>query len=527
MNSPQLFQDSPNWNDPQVLEDLEASLLDYWRKGQALENRWGQWQETLQSLAEQPAWKQLAEQSDHIAQSLIAQTLAEIQQQQAQQEALQAQWAPEWAKLNSLAQSDLADLLANQGAAWFEMLEQLPPSLTEHRAFYWDQWLSLLEQAPGREQEQKAQRLRQHLVKAWQWSLFQRQSQLELASIDAARRKLLQVLYQRSQAMEQLQRLFEPKDSEELGRLWDLAEGQWQAKEGSTLEHYADLLKQDATIQSLVKLLGRLQGQAQRQVWHIGKGQTERFSQAQSSEFVGIRQSDDLNHLLPSELIWLSNSLTENLFYQKYLDKKLQTWEQRSKERQESPQAQQQNSPEAEEQGPVLLCLDTSGSMNGRPEQIAKTLCFAVLKMVLQERRDAYLISFSRRIEVLELKAGALPLAEVVKFLNHSFNGGTDIMPALEHSLKILREQPRYQKADILVVSDFVMGSLPPTAKELLQGFQAQGSRFHALCIGDAGNTQVLENFGYQWVYEPYENQKILQLKAKIDALAPDLDNHI
>ena len=49
---------------------------------------------------------------------------------------------------------------------------------------------------------------------------------------------------------------------------------------------------------------------------------------------------------------------------------------------------------EKQEKGPVIICIDTSGSMNGEPEDIAKSLSLFILLECIKEKRSCYIISF-------------------------------------------------------------------------------------------------------------------------------------
>ena len=42
----------------------------------------------------------------------------------------------------------------------------------------------------------------------------------------------------------------------------------------------------------------------------------------------------------------------------------------------------------------------------------------------------------------------------LLQFLQQGFGGGTDFETPLRHALNIIRQQPRYQKADVLMISD-------------------------------------------------------------------------
>lgn len=81
----------------------------------------------------------------------------------------------------------------------------------------------------------------------------------------------------------------------------------------------------------------------------------------------------------------------------------------------------------AAEMGPIILCLDTSGSMVGGREKIAKALALETLRGAHRQRRQAYLYAFSGPMQVqeLELKCDTVSLGPLLDFLSHSFNGGT------------------------------------------------------------------------------------------------------
>ena len=54
--------------------------------------------------------------------------------------------------------------------------------------------------------------------------------------------------------------------------------------------------------------------------------------------------------------------------------------------------------------------------------------------------------------------------------LQQSFYGGTDVAPALRYALQLVKKE-RYEKADVLLISDFVMSHLPD---DVLQSIEKQ-----------------------------------------------------
>ncbi len=58
--------------------------------------------------------------------------------------------------------------------------------------------------------------------------------------------------------------------------------------------------------------------------------------------------------------------------------------------------------PEALERGPIIVALDTSGSMRGAPETIAKAIVLEALRTAEREHRGCKLIAFGAAGELVE-----------------------------------------------------------------------------------------------------------------------------
>ena len=157
---------------------------------------------------------------------------------------------------------------------------------------------------------------------------------------------------------------------------------------------------------------------------------------------------------------------------------------------------------EDEKAGPVIICVDTSGSMKGSPETVAKAVTLYIATRAVSEKRDCFLISFSTGVETLDLSE-KIGIAKVIEFLRRSFHGGTDVSPALTHGIRMM-EDSRYQRSDLLVISDFVMASVPESLHEEIRKAKENKNRFYALSIGDLFLSRRLEEiFDNEWVYDP------------------------
>lgn len=181
------------------------------------------------------------------------------------------------------------------------------------------------------------------------------------------------------------------------------------------------------------------------------KKKQARVPQASRSEVHGTHRSDDVMRMLPSELIHLEDETLEVLFYARLLEKSLLSYELRG-----TTFVQGETSESRKKRtGPVVACLDTSGSMQGGRLLKAKALLLAIATILKKEDRSLHVLLFGGAGELREFAMEAEnKSADLLKFLNQGFGGGTDFQTPLERALTIIREQADYLKADVLMISD-------------------------------------------------------------------------
>jgi uncharacterized protein with von Willebrand factor type A (vWA) domain len=241
---------------------------------------------------------------------------------------------------------------------------------------------------------------------------------------------------------------------------------------------------------------------------------------AHKSDLIGIHESDDLSSLLPSETAFLSDSILQTIFFKKFAEKKLQTFDYQSTSKvnkEKDPKNKSIKAPK-NDKGPFIICVDTSSSMQGMPETVAKTLCFALLKMAIKNNRQCYLISFSTDIQTLNLTDLNQSLEKLLAFLAMSFQGGTDATPSVQEALKQL-ESADYKKADILMISDFVMPNFDETTKQQIQKAKDNHTKFHSLVIGRSQNKYVVTDFDNNWLYNPNNSDSLITLVRNLKRL--------
>lgn len=296
--------------------------------------------------------------------------------------------------------------------------------------------------------------------------------------------------------------------------LWvDLSQGNLTPQNIEEFKRWATYLKEDKGVQEICNLLGKLQqietSEKIKKVESSINIKTPSIDINSKEEITGLRLGKDIDNALPSELALLSNPDTAILFDLKLLESRLLCFEMQGTLMIDKDHSIEIEKPD-KEQGPIILCVDTSGSMYGSPEYIAKAVALFLASQAKKQNRACYMINFSTNIDVFEL-TGKEGISRLIEFLSHSFHGGTDISPALTHAVSILQKEA-YKKADTLVISDFVMNDLPNTTVNAIQQQQNQGNKFYSLIIGDLFMGKgIRSHFNQEWVYNP-QSSKIQEI---------------
>ena len=189
----------------------------------------------------------------------------------------------------------------------------------------------------------------------------------------------------------------------------------------------------------------------------------------------------DLQHRLPMETTILADKETEDLFYLKYASSQLQLFANKPKQESVLKTEKKRNKKLRLEKGPIIVSLDTSGSMSGRPEKVARCLLLQLLRMAKKQKRKCFLITFSVRAECMDLSRPG-SWNRLNRFLNNPFTGGTDGEDMIKNALKMLNTD-NYSMADVLIISDFYFPNPRPQTKELMEIEHNKGTRFYGLQI--------------------------------------------
>ena len=218
-------------------------------------------------------------------------------------------------------------------------------------------------------------------------------------------------------------------------------------------------------------------------------------------ELKGIRHSDRIERMLSSEAQQIRHPVLHKLWRARLAESRLLTFESEAVLIEAVPDPSARHQPQAAQpstqplaRGPMLVCVDTSGSMRGAPENVAKAVVLEVLRVAHREQRACRLIAFGGAGELLEreLELGRDGLSHLLGFIGQSFDGGTDLQAPLERVLELLQGE-RWQNADLLIVSDGEFGCTEAMLRQLDHAKATLGLRVQGVLLGDRETIGLLE----------------------------------
>lgn len=292
----------------------------------------------------------------------------------------------------------------------------------------------------------------------------------------------------------------------ETGFLWDLSIGSLSDQDISQLLKWAEYLRNNKDIENLTDLLGRMYKESYSH--EMGKIQTTYNYKVQKmdinsrEEITGIKLGNDLENLVPQELVYLTDPDISILFDLKYVENRLMCFERQGIQMiiKEETREEETQVDIIEKKGPIIICIDTSGSMSGSPETIAKALTLLLATQAANQKRSCYLINFSSGIETTDLQPPK-GINDLINFLKKSFYGGTDVAPALYEAVRKMTSED-YSKADLLVISDFVLSIQDKKLRDDMLKQKLKENRFYALSIGQCRLESIDDIFDQQWKYD-------------------------
>ncbi|MFC3041564.1 VWA domain-containing protein [Virgibacillus xinjiangensis] len=226
----------------------------------------------------------------------------------------------------------------------------------------------------------------------------------------------------------------------------------------------ADTLAMDTQMEEIADWAGRFKQIAR-------KKQKSKHDKATSRS--GVTLGNNPERLLPSELALYKNEATRTEFLRRFAKRKTRQHDTKGKD--------------TLGQGPIILCLDQSGSMKSLDTQ-SKGFALALMSIAKKQKRDFAFIPFSGSAYKYIFSKGKISGKKMVEVCQNYLGGGTNFEAPLRKGTEVIQTSS-FKQADIIFVTD----GEAPISEEYLQSFKQQkhdkGFQVLSLLIGTKRNT--------------------------------------
>lgn len=199
-------------------------------------------------------------------------------------------------------------------------------------------------------------------------------------------------------------------------------------------------------------------------------------------EVASVERGQDIPRVVPAQLLGLVEPDLSMKFDMDFAERKLMQYRLESK----PPKGR----------GPIVFCIDVSGSMEGDRDIWAKALFAGVAELAIRQKRWCTAIQFDHRITREDLFDPRSPNPlHFMECVAHFSGGSTDFERPLNRALDIIGEQPEFAKADIVFLTDGEAGVYDDTVARL-RAMQAKNPvHVHGILVGGDTRGHTLRNF--------------------------------
>lgn len=215
----------------------------------------------------------------------------------------------------------------------------------------------------------------------------------------------------------------------------------------------------------------------------------------------GVERSERIARMLPIESTLLGHPKLRLIWHARRAERTLLTYEDDDRMEEvvteEAPVWLPDPAPQPEkrqEMGPMLICVDTSGSMQGGAEAVAKATVLEAVRHAHAQKRDCHIFAFGGPDEVVQMRLSvdADGIERITRFLGQAFRGGTDICGPIGRCIEMVGER-EWELADLLLATDGEFGATPELAACLDDAKKTRGLRVQGVLIGDRETIGLLE----------------------------------
>lgn len=278
-----------------------------------------------------------------------------------------------------------------------------------------------------------------------------------------------------------------------MGLSWGTEEGREQTVSSAEKMELASRIATNEKLKLIAKLSGSLKDIADK------KRRTKTLDAF--GELSSIELGNNLARLLPLELQKLAQPELFPLFAKGYYENSLLQYKIIGKEK--------------KSKGPLIVCLDSSGSMAGLPDTWAKAVTAVMGQIAHKDNRHFRVIHFDTRVRRID----DFPPKHhdywklLDSMLSFYSGGGTNWEPALFEAIKCLDNTKSLHKADIVLITDALCDLRQDVLAKLNQHKQHLETNIFSILIGNHNEKNLAKFSDRIWVIKDLSSEASNQIE--------------
>lgn len=194
-------------------------------------------------------------------------------------------------------------------------------------------------------------------------------------------------------------------------------------------------------------------------------------------EPVDVTRGDNLLDLMPESMLYRAKPL-RRLFWADYVDHSLLI--------------RKRQIEEPKKQGPIVVCVDSSGSMRGDRHAWAMATALAYLQIAIEQKRSFAVVHFASSVLRVDrfVKEEKISIDALIKLVSFSSTGGgTSFQEPLGKARDIIRSEKDFKDADIILITDGQCSISDMWEDDFNAWRTASGARTFSILIGMEGDS--------------------------------------
>ena len=239
-----------------------------------------------------------------------------------------------------------------------------------------------------------------------------------------------------------------------------------------------DKLKNSTKLKQLAEIAGRYK------LWAIAQYKSKTKYGVDSLR--GVTQGSDIGKLIPTESMKLQHPTLKKVFKKDLLEGNLLMYNYNHKQK--------------ESAGPIVCCVDSSGSMYGPAEIWAKAVALGLLEIARRQKRSLCVVHFSSNYSDDHLhinhfyKEDPYSLTKILDLAEYFEGGGTAFEPPLNAARKYIDSEKEFSKADIIFITDGHSAVRNNWLSQFNNWKKSKNIKLYSVLIDCVGHTDITLN---------------------------------